>query len=241
MGNIHSKDTDDGSSEQVNLILARKLHEDIYASHWNEAWPPFSSSPAPGPSFRPDSRVSPPVPMSRTPQADSGYWKGPDRTDSNDLEQESLRLAYKMRADFFAEDLDSNYLEHESLLLAYKMQTDFFAEDSDLRGQLHATFKCGICFDELLMDYVCVIDDRGHNVCRACLKDYITVQLREHRFPIFCPLCSADKTSDPQRMQFSTSLTLFRLTKGFKQWSLAHRQSNWGFHKIKLTFGLSLS
>jgi hypothetical protein len=158
-----------------------------------------------------------------TEQINSGHWKEPDRSDSNCGEQESL-------------------------LLANKMQADFSAEDSDLRGQLHglrssqpATFECGICFDELPMDYVCVIDDRGHNVCRACLKDYITAQLQEHRFPIFCPLCSADGTGDPRCMQFLTSLTLFRLTKGFQQWSLAHRQSNWVFRKIKLNFGPSLS
>jgi hypothetical protein len=185
------KDTEDGSSEQASLILARKLQEE----HWNEAWPPLSSSPAPGPSSRSNSRVSPPVPMSRTPQINSGHWKGPDRSDSNYVGQE--------------------------ILLAKKMQADFSAENSDLRGQLRssqpATFKCGICSDELPMDYVCVIDDRGHNVCRACLKDYITVQLREHRFPIFCPLCYADKADDPQRMQFSTLSMLFRLTKGFQQ------------------------
>jgi hypothetical protein len=213
------KDAEDRSSEQASLILARKLQEE----YRNEAWPPLSSSPAPGPSSRANSRVSPPVPMSRTPQINSGHWKGPGRS-------------------------DSNYVEQESLLLANKLQADFSAEDSDLRGQLHGlrssqppTFKCGICFDELSMDHVCVIDDRDHNVCRICLKDYITVQLQEHRFPIFCPLCHADRSGDPQCMQFSTSLTPFRLTNGFQQRSLAPRQSNWGFRKIKLNFGLSLS
>jgi hypothetical protein len=100
----------------------------------------------------------------------------------------------------------SSSAQQASMLLAYQVQADFSSEDSALRTQLQdlrtsqsVTFQCGICMETYPIDNVCTIDER-HNFCRGCLKENINIHLQEHRFPIFCPLCVADKAVEPRCM-----------------------------------------
>jgi hypothetical protein len=100
----------------------------------------------------------------------------------------------------------SSSAQQASMLLAYQVQADLSSEDSALRTQLQdlrssqsATFQCGICMETYPIDNVCTIDEQ-HNFCRGCLKENINIHLEEHRFPIFCPLCVADKAVEPRCM-----------------------------------------
>jgi len=173
-------------SEQASLLLAFRMTADMDASRPRETdigLPLQSSSHAAGPSSSSKSRVFSHVPASGIPH---------DNGDSGKVSESELA---------------STSAEQASFLIAYKMQADFSTEDSSLRTQLYdlrssqsGTFQCGICIEDYPMDDVCSVDERGHNFCRVCLKEHITVQLQERRFPIFCPLCIADKTVEPRCM-----------------------------------------
>ncbi|KIP09159.1 hypothetical protein PHLGIDRAFT_103126 [Phlebiopsis gigantea 11061_1 CR5-6] len=66
------------------------------------------------------------------------------------------------------------------------------------RGRLSntATFKCEICMDKHSQEDVALVDGCGHRFCRDCIRAYASSQLREHSYPIFCPLCSVEKGED---------------------------------------------
>lgn len=83
--------------------------------------------------------------------------------------------------------------------LAAKLQIELNDEDrlladerEKLSGLGQRIFMCGVCLDDCPEDDVARIDSCQHCLCRECLKGYIRVQLRDHRYPILCPICTAD-------------------------------------------------
>ncbi|KAG8220155.1 hypothetical protein J3R82DRAFT_1183 [Butyriboletus roseoflavus] len=86
-------------------------------------------------------------------------------------------------------------------LVARELQNEFDSEDRQIR-QEHAelaarymqfTFQCSICMDELPEDDVATVDDCVHMMCRSCLKEFVSSKIQEHRYPIFCPVCTSVK------------------------------------------------
>ncbi|KAI0650279.1 hypothetical protein C8Q79DRAFT_1006563 [Trametes meyenii] len=85
--------------------------------------------------------------------------------------------------------------------LALAMQHEFDEENRQLEEQLKYLqkiqpkfFHCGICFDEFQEDNVARVAPCEHAYCRDCLTGYATSKIEEHRYPILCPQCTADKT-----------------------------------------------
>ncbi|KJA21609.1 hypothetical protein HYPSUDRAFT_684903 [Hypholoma sublateritium FD-334 SS-4] len=59
------------------------------------------------------------------------------------------------------------------------------------------TFNCIICLETLNVDHIVRFACR-HPFCRSCLQEHITSELRDHHYPIICPLCKIeDKTTHP--------------------------------------------
>lgn len=90
--------------------------------------------------------------------------------------------------------------ELASLELARRTQKDLDKEDSKLRSQMRRLqetsqplFSCRICLDNHPMDYVAQIDACRHRFCRQCMRDLVSSKLKEHRYPIVCPVCLLDK------------------------------------------------
>jgi len=54
------------------------------------------------------------------------------------------------------------------------------------------TVECRICMEKHHGDRVTSLDPCGHEFCRPCIKGYIGVKLAERRFPILCPICTAE-------------------------------------------------
>ncbi|KAI0317531.1 hypothetical protein OF83DRAFT_1120887 [Amylostereum chailletii] len=87
---------------------------------------------------------------------------------------------------------------------ALLQQQEFDEESRRLRAQLEhlrrtaiqRTFECGICFDEHPEDDVAPIEGCSHTFCRECMRDYVGSMLSQHRFPILCPTCSADRGAE---------------------------------------------
>lgn len=79
------------------------------------------------------------------------------------------------------------------------LQHQFDAENAALEQERRAlesatvsTFKCDVCLEELPEDDLAKIEPCNHPFCRACLRAYVQVQLKDQRFPVFCPSCTAD-------------------------------------------------
>ncbi|KAF9231835.1 hypothetical protein BU15DRAFT_55690, partial [Melanogaster broomeanus] len=89
--------------------------------------------------------------------------------------------------------------------IPHQLQNQFDAEDQqhrrrhvELTSHLQATFRCGICLEEQPEDNAATVDDCSHTVCRTCLRDFVSSKIQDHRFPIFCPICTAsDKNTKP--------------------------------------------
>jgi hypothetical protein len=43
------------------------------------------------------------------------------------------------------------------------------------------------------VDSIARIDSCGHTFCRECLRGHVAARIDEHRYPVLCPTCSADK------------------------------------------------
>ena len=56
--------------------------------------------------------------------------------------------------------------------------------------------ECRICMEKHQSDRVIALDPCGHEFCRACIKRLVGVKLAERRFPILCPICTADGVND---------------------------------------------
>ncbi|KAI0692273.1 hypothetical protein BC835DRAFT_1357920 [Cytidiella melzeri] len=89
--------------------------------------------------------------------------------------------------------------------LALRTQKQYEEEDRQLHVQMEQlaettpkTFECGICMETLPEDVIAQIESCSHNFCRQCLLQYLQSKLADHRFPILCPTCSAERISgDP--------------------------------------------
>ena len=89
----------------------------------------------------------------------------------------------------------------DSVLHATRLQHEFNNEDHAL--STHPTelvkstqvtqqlFMCGICLEEMPDDLIARPDRCGHTFCRDCLREHVTTRLKERRFPILCPTCTA--------------------------------------------------
>ena len=83
---------------------------------------------------------------------------------------------------------------------AERLQNQFDNEDRELSAQriklsqtIQTVFECGVCMEEMPEDSVARLDPCGHPFCRECMRGYVSARLEEHRFPILCPTCVADK------------------------------------------------
>ena len=88
----------------------------------------------------------------------------------------------------------------ENVLHGMRVLRDFEKEAralSDLRSELSTSarklFECSICMDKMPADSFARIDTCGHTFCRECLRGHVIARLEEHRFPVLCPTCTADK------------------------------------------------
>jgi hypothetical protein len=57
---------------------------------------------------------------------------------------------------------------------------------------------CGICLEERPKEDFVRIDLCEHPFCLLCLREYISSQVKEHRYPIFCPTCKANQATDDE-------------------------------------------
>ncbi|PBK72468.1 hypothetical protein ARMSODRAFT_954173 [Armillaria solidipes] len=86
---------------------------------------------------------------------------------------------------------------------ALNLQREFEEEDRQLeqeRRSLAATaqalFDCIICFETFPMDSAARVVECNHLTCRNCLRQHLLTTLNDHRFPVFCPVCTdGDKKS----------------------------------------------
>lgn len=99
--------------------------------------------------------------------------------------------------------VELNHPAFDDALLAEKFQLEFYHENQILAAErarlvsiAPTTFTCGVCFDEQPEDYVALIEGCQHRLCRDCLREYIRSKLQERRYPILCPLCTADATRE---------------------------------------------
>lgn len=89
--------------------------------------------------------------------------------------------------------------ERENAEAAAQMQREFDEEDRRLRAQmeeitmnLQREFRCSVCLDEQLEDYVARLEPCGHCFCRNCIRTHVVSKITENRYPIFCPVCMAE-------------------------------------------------
>jgi hypothetical protein len=87
-----------------------------------------------------------------------------------------------------------------SLDVAVSLQRQFDKEDKQLRTQkkdlastVPGTFNCGICLEDTSEFMVARVDPCDHSFCRDCIRDYIRSKISDHRYPILCPICTANK------------------------------------------------
>ena len=88
----------------------------------------------------------------------------------------------------------------DSIFYAMRLQHEFDNEDRTLSAQranlakfTQRLFVCGICLEEMPDDSIARPDPCGHTFCRECLRGHVTTRLNEHRFPVLCPTCTANK------------------------------------------------
>lgn len=89
----------------------------------------------------------------------------------------------------------------QSLEYALFLQREFDEENRQLERErlaLHATaqavFDCSICLDTFPMDDAARVPGCRHLSCRDCLRQHVLTTLHDHRFPVFCPLCTDGNT-----------------------------------------------
>ncbi|EIW58125.1 uncharacterized protein TRAVEDRAFT_122957, partial [Trametes versicolor FP-101664 SS1] len=85
--------------------------------------------------------------------------------------------------------------------IVVQLQTQDDEENRDLERQMRnlqasqpKSFDCGLCLERFQEDFIARVDLCGHVYCRQCLAGQVASKIDEHRYPILCPLCTADKT-----------------------------------------------
>jgi hypothetical protein len=88
----------------------------------------------------------------------------------------------------------------DSITYVMRPQHEFDNKDRALRAQraelsksTQRLFMCGICLQEIPNDSVARPDRCGHTFCRECLRGHVATRIGEHRFPVLCPSCTANK------------------------------------------------
>jgi hypothetical protein len=88
----------------------------------------------------------------------------------------------------------------DSVMYALRLQNEFNNEDRALSAQraelaksTQRLFVCGICLEEMPDDSIARPDPCGHTFCRECLRGHVSARIGEHRFPVLCPSCTANK------------------------------------------------
>lgn len=86
--------------------------------------------------------------------------------------------------------------------LVSQLQMQYQEEDKILATERAAlstretpTFQCEICFDDMRIDYLAQMDECKHSFCRDCLRAHVTSIIGQHRYPVLCPVCMADKNA----------------------------------------------
>ncbi|KAI5984031.1 hypothetical protein EDD15DRAFT_1809092 [Pisolithus albus] len=86
-----------------------------------------------------------------------------------------------------------------NLKLVLELQRAFDDENLELTTQRDVLLKtsqrqyhCGICLDDFPEDDVVHIDTCEHKICRDCARGHVSAKINEHRFPVLCPVCTAD-------------------------------------------------
>ncbi|KAI6108640.1 hypothetical protein EDD17DRAFT_1874323 [Pisolithus thermaeus] len=106
------------------------------------------------------------------------------RTDSKDSGSDDLAIP---------PDDDPN------LKLVSELKRTFDDENRQLTMQRDVLLKtaqrhyhCGICLDDFPEDDVVYIDTCKHKICRDCARGHVSAKINERRFPVLCPVCTAD-------------------------------------------------
>ncbi|KIM57705.1 hypothetical protein SCLCIDRAFT_1123734 [Scleroderma citrinum Foug A] len=55
--------------------------------------------------------------------------------------------------------------------------------------------ECGVCFENLPRILGMHLDPCQHWLCMSCITGHVCAKISERRFPVFCPLCMADRTN----------------------------------------------
>lgn len=87
---------------------------------------------------------------------------------------------------------------------ALQLHHSYQDEDARQREYLHflqlsehqEIFECIICMEKMPLDDVANVDLCGHKLCRDCMKSYVSSKIEERKYPIMCPVCSAQNTAD---------------------------------------------
>ncbi|KAH9894465.1 hypothetical protein C8Q73DRAFT_695663 [Cubamyces lactineus] len=84
-------------------------------------------------------------------------------------------------------------------LVALELQLAFNEENEQLEAQMQELqriqpkfFDCKICFEQHQEDDVAIVHPCEHAYCRKCILNYAASKIEEHRYPILCPMCTAD-------------------------------------------------
>ncbi len=90
---------------------------------------------------------------------------------------------------------------NDGLMYAAQLQREFDEEDralstqrTELSKSAQRLFECSICMEEMPMDSIARIDSCGHTFCRGCLRGHVAARIDEHRYPVLCPTCTANKS-----------------------------------------------
>ncbi|KAI0824763.1 hypothetical protein BC628DRAFT_1419870 [Trametes gibbosa] len=54
-------------------------------------------------------------------------------------------------------------------------------------------FDCGVCFEKFQEDHIARVHPCEHAFCRGCLAGWARSKIEEHRYPVLCPICVADR------------------------------------------------
>ena len=128
---------------------------------------------------------------------DDGFRRNADRypSGSNNKGKEPVRT----KGDGFGLAMHIPADWNSGAQLAAWQQREFDQEDRRLRQErdtlakfAQVLFECCICIEKQPEDYVVRIDC-NHKFCRDCIRQYIVSKLKEHRFPIPCPVCMGEK------------------------------------------------
>lgn len=120
----------------------------------------------------------------------------------DEADDDDLFFATRIQLEWEEDQEDKEVLSRR---LAVQQQQEFDREDRHLRAQMTdlqksapRMFTCGICLEELSEFMIARTVSCGHELCRDCTRGHIRAKLGEHRFPILCPICAADRDkTDP--------------------------------------------